>query len=61
MSHTKAINEQPQRNELDSTAGKNSAYSSPKLTMFGSVSELTLGGAGSNVEGPAMVDPTQRP
>ena len=57
MSHNKATGEQPQRNELSSQTDAKSVYSAPKLTMFGSVAELTLAGAAGSPEGMAMIAP----
>ena len=59
MSHNKATGAQPQRNELASKANTNSVYSTPKLTMFGSVAELTLAGAAGSPEGFAMIGPAK--
>ena len=59
MSHNKATGEQPQRNEQASNADANFVYSTPKLTMFGSVAELTLAGATGSPEGFAMIGPAK--
>lgn len=56
MSHIKTTSEQLQRNGLSSTTTPKSAYSAPKLTMFGSVKELTLSGVRGSSEGMTMVD-----